>query len=135
MTPEGQGSGERSVLDDRIQTIALDVLALDRQLMRGRVEVQSIEQLSRAVDHIRNTIWALLNSSEMADAFIEAGSASTVLTAHRVQRATSLTELLVEEIDAGRLTPQTKSVEELRKILAIAYKKLSRLLKQPVESE
>lgn len=136
MVEESRSSGGRSAaIDDRIRGLALDLSALDRELIRSRVDVHAIEEFSKAVDHIRNTIWAMLNSADMTESFIEAGSAAGVLTALRVQRATSLGQLVVEEIDAGSLTPKTKGVDDLRKILAVAYKKLSRLLKQPVESE
>lgn len=136
MPQQAPGSGGRpQAVDDRIRALALDLLELERQLIRSRVDAHALEELSKAVDHIRNTIWAMLNSADMAEAFIEVGSATAVLTALRVQRATSLGQLVVEEIDSGNLTLQTKGADELRKSLAICYKKLSRLLKQPVESE
>lgn len=122
-------------IDDRIQSMALNLLALERELIHARVSVHALEELSKAVDQTRNTVWALLNSAEMTEAFIEAGLGKAVLTAHRVQRATTGNALVVEEIDAGNLSPGTKSVKELRNALAIAYKKLSRLLQQPIESD
>ena len=136
MTPQREGaSGRPAAIDDRIRGLALDVAELERQLIRSRVDVQALEELSKAVDHIRNSIWAMLNSATMAESFIEAGTVAGVLTALRVNRATSLGQLVIDEIDSGNLTPQTKGVAELRNALAVCYKKLSRLLKQPVESE
>jgi len=121
-------------LDQRIKSVALDLRELERQLMFARVHVETVEELSKAVDNIRNTIWALLNSVDMAEHFTQAGRATTVLTAHRIQRATSLCELLTEEIDSGNVAGDTKGVAELRKALAVAYKKLNYLLKPEPES-
>jgi len=121
-------------LDQRIKSLTLDLRALERQLLFARVHVEPVEELSKAVDNLRNTIWALLNSADMAEHFTHAGRAGTVLTAHRIQRATTLCDLLTEEIDSGNVAVDTKGVVELRKALAIAYKKLNYLLKAEPES-
>jgi len=134
MRETGRDAGGRAgKIDDRIRTLALDLFALDRELIHSRVSVEALEELSKAVDHIRNTVWAMLNSAEMAGTFIEAGFAASVLSAHRLQRATTLAQLVVEEMDAGNFTPRTKGIAELRNALAVAYKRLSRLLNQPIE--
>lgn len=105
-----------------VKRVVLDMQEVDRHLVFAGLPQQTLEDLSQAVDHLRATCWAVLNS--VVDEFADSQRATVILTSHRIQRATQLIGALMEEIDAGRLTRSTQGIEELRNQLGRAYKKL-----------
>lgn len=108
--------------DHTIKRLTLDLQEADRYLVHAELPQATVEGLSQAVDHVRGTVWAVLNS--VVDEFSDSQRATVILTSHRIQRAQTLINSIIEEIDAGRIARDTKGVEELRNLLGVAYKKL-----------
>lgn len=107
---------------DTLKRLTLELKEADRYLVFADLPQNTLEGLSEAVDHLRGTVWAVLNST--VDEFSNSQRASVLLTSHRIQQTHALVDALVEEIDAGRITKSTRGVEELRNALAVVYKKL-----------
>lgn len=119
---------------ETIRRLTLDVREADRYLIHADLPEGTLEELSEAVDHLRATVWAVLNAT--VDEFGESQRATIVLTSHRIQRAQALMTALIEEIDAGHISRTTQGVEELRSTLGLAYKKLHYLMTgKPVPPE
>lgn len=112
--------------DETIKRLTLELKEAERYLVFSELPENTLEGLSEAVDHLRGTVWAVLNS--VVDEFSSSQRAAILLTSHRIQRAQGLLGSLDEEIDAGRVTRSTAGVEELRATLARIYKKLHYLL-------
>ncbi len=105
-----------------VKRLTTELKEAERYLVFADLPASTLEALSEAVDKIRSTGWAVLNS--LADQFSGSQQGAIVLTSNRIQRTVSLLGTLVEEIDGGRITPATQDVDKLRNILGIAYKKL-----------
>jgi len=108
--------------NETVKRLITEIKEAERYLVFADLPATTLEALSEAVDKLRATGWAVLNS--LADQFSGGQQASIVLTSNRIQRTVSLLSALVEEIDAGRLTSNTKDVDRLRATLGMAYKKL-----------
>jgi hypothetical protein len=108
--------------DESVKRLTLEIKEAERYLVFADLPSSTLEALSEAVDKLRATGWAVLNS--LADQFSGDQQGAIVLTTNRVQRSISLISSLVEEIDAGRITPTTKDADKLRASLGVAYKKL-----------
>lgn len=105
-----------------LKRLTLDMQEADRYLVYAELPQDTLEGLSSAVDHLRATCWAVLNS--VVDEFSNSQRATVILTSHRMQRAAQLMAALIEEVDAGRIARTTQGVEELRNTLGVVYKKL-----------
>jgi len=108
--------------NESLKRLVLDMQEADRCLVYAEVPQETLAGISQAVDHLRATCWAVLNS--VVDEFSDTQRATVILTSHRMQRAAQLMTALAEEIDAGRISRETQGVEELRNTLGVAYKKL-----------
>ena len=108
--------------NETIKRLTTEIKEAERYLVFADLPASTLEALSEAVDKLRATSWAVLNS--LADQFSGSQQGSIVLTSNRIQRTVSLLSSLVEEIDAGRIDPNTKDVDRLRASLGMAYKKL-----------
>ncbi len=108
--------------NESLKRLTLDMEEATRFLVHAEVPQETLEGMSRAVDHLRSTCWAVLNS--VVDEFSDAQRATVILTSHRVQRAAQLMDSVNEEVDAGRINRQTQGVDGLRNTLGVVYKKL-----------
>ena len=108
--------------NESLKRLTLDMEEATRFLVHAEVPQETLESMSRAVDHLRSTVWAVLNS--VVDEFSDAQRATVILTSHRIQRTTQLMDSLNEEVDAGRVNRQTQGVDGLRNTLGVVYKKL-----------
>ncbi len=107
--------------DKTVEKPVSDIKEVDQNLLFADVPTNILEALSEAVDKIRATNWALLNST--LDQFATSRQ-TNVLAAHRIQRAAPLLDAIKHEIDDGVITATTPGVEELRTLLGVVYKKL-----------
>ena len=108
--------------NESLKRLTLDMEEATRFLVHAEVPQETLEGMSRAVDHLRSTCWAVLNS--VVDELSDAQRATVILTSHRIQRTTQLMDSLNEEVDAGRVNRQTQGVDGLRNTLGVVYKKL-----------
>lgn len=108
--------------NETIKHLTLGLQEADRYLVYAELPQDTLDGLSQAVDHLRGTVWAVLNS--VVDEFSDSQRASVLLTSHRLQRAQQLTDAVIGEIDAGNITRTTQGTEKLRTTLGVAYKKL-----------
>jgi hypothetical protein len=112
--------------NETVKRLTLELQEANRHLVFADLPQDTVEELSQTVDHVRSTVWAVLNS--MVDEFASTQRATVILTSHRIQRAQALMAAINAEIDAGHLTRSTQGIEELRNMLAVAYKKIHYLL-------
>lgn len=108
--------------NETLKRLTLDIKEAERYLVYAELPQETLEGVSEAVDHLRATCWATLNS--VVDEFSDTQRATVILTSHRIQRALTLLNSLMEEIDAGRIERRAKNVDELRNLLGVVYKKL-----------
>lgn len=108
--------------EETLERLVNDLKEADRYLVFADLPEAQLGRLSEAVDHVRATVWAVLNS--LVDEFHHGEGPRLVLTSHRVQRARALMRALSEEIDARRVTRLTSGVQELEAAMGIVYKKL-----------
>ena len=63
------------------------------------------------------------------ESFVTRTSSGTLLTTERIRRATNLSLEVVTDADAGRITPESKGLEELYRSLEQACDRLRHVLK------
>lgn len=111
--------------EETVKRLTSDMKEAERYLVYADLQQGTLEGLSEAVDKVRATTWAVLNSA--VDQF-SGPPGMIVLTTHRVQRALALMSALNEELDAGHVKPTTQGVADLHTTLGVVYKKLYYLL-------
>lgn len=124
MATHGTG-GHTSVppnFEENIRQMTLNLREANRYLVHARLSQSTLEPFSETIDHIRTTLWGVLNS--IVDEFSTSDQATAVLTSHRIQRAQALMLAITAEIDAGQIRRSTEGTSELCTALGVAYKKL-----------
>ena len=118
------GSQHTSVppnFEENLKHLTVNLKETDRYLVHARLPQDTLEGFSEAVDQVRTTVWAVLNS--VVDEF-STSEATALLTSHRIERTQALINAITGEIDAGQITRSTPGVSELFTVLGVAYKKL-----------
>ncbi|MGH9863111.1 MAG: hypothetical protein ACRD35_06775 [Candidatus Acidiferrales bacterium] len=119
------GSPHTSVppnFEENLKHLTVNLKETDRYLVHARLPQDTLEGFSEAVDQVRTTVWAVLNS--VVDEFSTSEQATALLTSHRIQRTQALINAITGEIDAGQITRTTPGVSELFTALGVTYKKL-----------
>jgi len=119
--------------EENLKRLTMESREAARYLVHAELSERTLEELSEVVDHLRATVWAVLNS--LVDEFSDGQRARLVLTSHRIQRAQTLLEVLNDEIETRRITGTTPGTPELLAAMGRVYKKLHYLSTGKAASE
>ena len=120
MTNSGSDTSASS-LTARLQTATAGLQALERALVSGDLDPRVLSEFRNAVDHVRNTAWAV---QQWVGAKEQSGDPYAVLpalTAQRVQRATQLADDLCLDLQAAEITADTFGVGNLHRAVRMTY--------------
>ena len=121
-----------SSLTARLQTATAGLQALEKALVSGDLDPRVLSEFRNAVDHVRNTAWAV---QQWVGAKEQSGDPYAVLpalTAQRVQRATQLADDLCLDLQTAEITADTFGVGNLHRAVDDLHRRLDLLFKREI---
>jgi hypothetical protein len=112
-------------LPARLQRVGNELLELDQAIRSGDIDVRLLEGFRQAIDHVRETTWAVQQWIELRAQEKDAYGVLPRLTVERIRRATQLNNDLALDLDAAEVTIETEGIENLRQSVRGLYKRLS----------
>jgi hypothetical protein len=108
---------------------SVELQKLEKSLQAEGIDFRLLSEFRDTVDTIRTTALAVQQLRELQLKGQDSGETISLLVAGRVRRATSLCQELVADIDSGKLSSNTKDIDELYESLEAACERLRYLLK------
>ena len=112
-------------LPARLQRVGNELLELDQAIRSGDIDVRLLEGFRQAIDHVRETTWAVQQWIELRRQEKDAYGVLPRLTVERIRRATQLNNDLALDLDATEVTMETEGIENLRQSVRELYKRLT----------
>ena len=97
--------------------------AIENQLAQREVPQEGLEDLKRAVDHIRTTVWALITAAESPDNY------EVVLARFRLNRAMELCQQVVLDINASFIPIESSELRRFHVTMKGTMDRVERLMK------
>jgi hypothetical protein len=113
----------------QVKKTHVELQKLEKSLQAEGIDFRLLSEFRDTVDTLRTTALAVQQLREYQLKGLDSGEVVSLLVAERVRRATNLCQELVADIDAGKVSSQTKEVDELYDSLEQACDRLRHLLK------
>jgi hypothetical protein len=113
----------------QVKKTGIELQKLEKSLQSEGIDFRMLNEFRDTVDSIRTTALAVQQLREFQLKGRDEGEIVAMLVAERVRRATSLCHELVADIDAEKLTRETKEIDELCEALEQACDRLRHLVK------
>lgn len=101
----------------RLKKAAGDLRNLEEDLKAGGADPQVLRDFRDAVDYVRKTAWAVHEWQERQYRHKDAATVLSLLATERVRRATQLTEAVVADLGAQKLTSDTPGMRDFIKAI------------------
>ncbi len=118
-------STAKESLPARLQRVGNELLELDQAIRSGDIDVRLLEGFRQAIDHVRETTWAVQQWIELRAQERDAYGVLPRLTVERIRRATQLNNDLALDLDATEVTMETEGIENLHQSVRGLYKRLT----------
>ena len=118
-------SNAKEGLPARLQRVGNELLELDQAIRSGDIDIRLLEGFRQAIDHVRETTWAVQQWIELRAQERDAYGVLPRLTVERIRRATQLNNDLALDLDATEITMETEGIENLRQSVRGLYKRLT----------
>jgi hypothetical protein len=113
----------------QVKKASVELQKLEKSLQSEGIDLRLLSEYRDTVDYIRTAALAVQQLREHQLRGRDDSEVISVLVADRVRRATNLCLEVSTDLDAGRLTTETKGAEELYRSLEQACDRLRHLLK------
>ena len=113
----------------QVKKTSVELQKLEKSLQAEGIDFRLLSEFRDTVDTLRTTALAVQQLREFQLKGRDSGEIISLLVADRVRRATNLCHELVADIDAGKMSRETKEVDELYVCLEQACDRLRHLLK------
>jgi hypothetical protein len=113
----------------QVKKTSVELQKLEKSLQSEGIDFRLLSEFRDTVDTLRTTALAVQQLREFQLKGKDSGEIVSMLVADRIRRATNVCHELVADIDAGKLSRETKEVEELSDALEQACDRIQHLLK------
>jgi len=113
----------------QIKKTSVELQKLEQSLRSEGIDLRLLNEFRDTVDYIRTAAVAVQQLREHHLRGRDDGEVTSVLVSERVRRATNLCLEVMSDLDAGRVTNDTRGVEELYNCLEQACDRLRHLVK------
>jgi hypothetical protein len=129
MTNSGSDAAGSS-LTARLQATTVELEELENSVISGDLDPRVLSEFRNAVDHIRNTAWAVQQWVGAKEQSSDPYAVLPALTAQRVHRATQLANDLCLDLQTVEVTADTEGVGNLHRAVGDLYRRLDLLFKR-----
>ena len=113
----------------QVKKASVELQKLENALRAEGIDLRILNEFRDAVDYVRTAAVVVQQLREHQVHGREDGEIHLQLTTERIRRATNLCLEVVTDLDAGRVTADTKGIDELYRSLEQACDRLRHLLK------
>jgi hypothetical protein len=113
----------------QVKKASVELQKLEDSLRSEGIDLRLLNEFRDAVDYIRTAAVVVQQLREQQMHGRDDGEVMLLLTAERIRRAASLCLEVITDVDAGRVTADSKGVDELYRSLEQASDRLRHLLK------
>jgi hypothetical protein len=113
----------------QVKKASVELQKLEDSLRSEGIDLRLLNEFRDAVDYIRTAAVVVQQLREHQMHGRGDDDVVTLLTSERIRRATNLSLEVVTDADAGRITPESKGLEELYRSLEQACDRLRHVLK------
>ena len=126
------GSDAAGSLTARLRETTVGLQELERSVISGDLDPRVLSEFRNAVDHIRNTAWAVQQGVGAREQSGDQYAVLPALAAQRVQRATQLANDLCLDLQTVEVTAYTEGVGDLYRAVDDLRRRLDLLFKREV---
>lgn len=94
-----------------------DLRRLEQEIRSGLADPRVLREFREAIDYVRKTAWAVNEWQERQVKHKDTSTVLTLLTTERIRRATQLTDAILADMDANRVTSESSGVADLLRAL------------------
>jgi len=113
----------------QVKKASVELQKLEDSLRSEGIDLRLLNEFRDAVDYIRTAAVVVQQLREHQMHGLDDDDVVVLVTSERIRRATNLCLEVIADADAGRVTPETKGLEELYRCLEQACDRLRHLLK------
>lgn len=113
----------------QVKKTSVELQKLEKSLQSEGIDFRMLNEFRDTVDSIRTTALAVQQLREVQLRGRDDAEIVSMLLAERVRRTTNLCQELVADIDAGKMTRETKEIDDLHEALEQACDRLRHLVK------
>ena len=106
-------------------TVALE--EIERELVAGGLAREGLEHFKMAVDHIRLSVWALLNAGQVDEAS-DPSETERVIARYRLNRVEGICRKVLMDIENGVITPDSPELERFRTTVQDTIEQVDRFI-------
>ncbi len=106
-------------------TVALD--EIERELVAGGLARDGLEHFKMAVDHVRLSVWALLNAGQVDEAS-DPSETERVIARYRLNRVEGICRKVLMDIENGVITPDSPELERFRTTVQDTIEQVDRFI-------
>ncbi len=110
-------------LKEQVDNLKSTLQAIEGELAQREVPREGLEDLKRAVDNIRRTVWALITAAEAPDEYV------IVLARLRLNRAMELCQQVVLDINASFIPIDSAELRRFHVTMKGTVDRVERLMK------
>ena len=129
MTNMEENAGDQPVTS-RLAAATAELQVLEEQVKTGNLDPRVLREFRNAVDHIRNTAWAVQQWVGLERDKKDPYEVLPMMSAERVKRATQLCEDLRHDLANLEIGIETAGIAELYQALTALGEKLAPLFKR-----
>ena len=127
--PESESKMSSSPITARLEAATGELHQLEELVKSGNLDARVLSEFRNAVDHIRNTTWAVqkwigLSGESGGDPF----SVLPIMSAERVRRATQIANDLCLDIQCADVGLETKGIVDLYNAVGDLHHRIGTLL-------
>ncbi len=106
-------------------TVALE--EIERELVAGGMAREGLEHFKMAVDHVRLSVWALLNAGQVDEAS-DPSETERVIARYRLNRVEGICRKVLMDIENGVITPDSPELERFRTTVQDTIEQVDRFI-------
>ncbi len=114
----------------QVKRTSVELQKLENTLQSEGINPRLLNEFREAVDYLRTASVVVQKLREYQLHGGDEGEMHSLLVTDRIRRATNLCREVITDIEAGKVTNETKGIDEFFRILEQAYDQLSNLLKR-----
>ncbi len=106
-------------------TVALE--EIERELVAGGLAREGLEHFKMAVDHVRLSVWALLNAGQV-DQASDPSETERVIARYRLNRVEGTCQKILMDIENGLIPPDSHELERFRSTVQDTIERVDRFI-------
>ncbi len=111
----------------RLYEVTVSLEEIERELVAGGLARDGLEHFKMAVDHVRLSVWALLNAGQVDEAS-DPSETERVIARYRLNRVEGICRKILVDIENGVIPPESHELERFRSTVQDTIEQMDRFV-------